>query len=71
MKTNKRASKVDGKKYVLVTADEMFGPTVLYAEIIAHFPVRYRNMVKEHRAAIWRAENNMIFRVGLNGRICH
>jgi hypothetical protein len=28
-------------------------------------------MVKEHRAAIWRAENNGIFRVGLNGRICH
>jgi len=71
MKTNhnKRATKVDGKKYLLVTADGMFGPTTLYADAINRFPAHLRDMVKNKRAAIWRAHENKLFRVGLNGRL--
>lgn len=66
--TTKKASKVHGKKYVLVTADGLFGPTVLYAEAIKHFPASMRDLVNRREAAIWKADGDKVYRVGLNGR---
>lgn len=64
-----KASKIHGKKYLLVTADGMFGPTVLYADAIKAFPAHYREDVKHDRVGLWRAHDGKMFRVGLNGRL--
>jgi hypothetical protein len=63
----KKASKTHGKKYLLVTADGLFGPKVLYADSIRAFPSFDRESVKRKESAIWKAEGDKVFRVGLNG----
>ena len=64
-----RANKTHGKKYLLVTADGMFGPTMLYANAIKAFPAFERDRVRRNEAAIWRAHGDKLYRVGLNGRL--
>lgn len=65
----KRASTKPGKKYLLVTADGMFGPTVLYSDSIKGFSSFYLNEVKNRKVALWKAVGDQIFRIKANGRI--
>ena len=58
-----------GTKYVLVTADGIYGPDVVYFDSLRKLGKRYKDMVKESRASIWTAYGDRIYRVGLNGRL--
>ena len=58
-----------GKKYLAVTSDGAFGPTIYYFNSIKELSKFDREDVQKKRLAIWRAHNGAIYRVGADGKL--